>query len=399
MNVLNISNGSSLNLAVNNTPEPDIGDNSFKKELDSNLKEKEKAKDISNTVEEGKDDAVILSHPTQSESNDQNSVRQEVEVQVGDGKQSENAQPKVLETASEQISEQIDVRVPVEVTGSLIPSAAPVNAAPVNVAPVGLQQNVKPELTNSAPVNTAAVSVAPLGVSLNGQPGFTNVSGVTQDHASLSAAMNSSNRTKPSNPNVSLVQRVMAYVKEGSEEKLSTNNGFATMAGISDAAEASELKPIVRDVQAKETTTPTPQLSKLAMEKVKSSAWAKQVANRALMMTQYGPRSIEINLDPPELGALQIRVHITASEQVSIAFNAQNQAVKDSIAENFDSLKDLFEDEGLDLAEASVNDDQNKEASKVSWLDENGDVKDNLSSESKNKEKPKTKLGIVDVYA
>jgi flagellar hook-length control protein FliK len=248
-------------------------------------------------------------------------------------------------------------------------------------------------------------SVSAIGVSLNGQHGFTNVNGADQNNASLTAVINPLNPAKNLNENISLVQKVMAYVKKGEEgavgaaEKLSTNNGFAAIPGVANSAESNEAKLISKDAQIKDPTTPTFQISKQVMEKLKSSAWGKQVANRALMMTQYGPRAMEINLDPPELGVLQIRVQINALDQVSISFNAQSQAVKDSIAENFDSLKDLFEEEGIDLAEASVNDDKNKENSKVSWLDENGDLKDNFNSESKNKENKKTKVGIVDVYA
>jgi flagellar hook-length control protein FliK len=263
-----------------------------------------------------------------------------------------------------------------------------------SISPKNLNLSAKVEVSPSL-----KIGFAPKVLSLNGDNGFTNVSGVDQNIASVSAVMSSINRVTPSNQNVTLVQKVMAYVKDGAEEKLSANNGFATVASASNIAEEAEVKSIAKDAQTKDPTIQNSMISKQAIEKIKSSAWGKQVANRALMMTQYGPRSIEINLDPPELGALQIRVNINASDQVSILFNAQNQAVKDAIAENFNSLKDLFEGEGLDLAEASVNDDKDKEASKFSWLDENGDVKDNFKSESKNKENIKTKLGIVDVYA
>lgn len=211
---------------------------------------------------------------------------------------------------------------------------------------------------------------------------------------------------KPRTVELDLVSRAIAMAKNASEGS-DSSNGLASIvssvdtkvAEMSDAAKVSDAKIEAKEVQSKSSLSQTMNISEKALAKIKSSAWGQQIANRAMMMTQYGPRSIEIQLDPPELGALQIRVNISASEQASVVFNAQNSAVKDVIHENMEQLKELFDKEGIALAEASVGDNSSQEQAKTSWVEEDGLIKDNFN-ELENSEKPKkTTQGLVDFYA
>lgn len=92
------------------------------------------------------------------------------------------------------------------------------------------------------------------------------------------------------------------------------------------------------------------------MQKMLNPAWSKALGERAVMMAQQGPRMAEVRLDPPELGSLRIRVQIHGSDQVSLSFNAPNAAVREVLEQSMPRLREMFAEQGLNLADASVGD-------------------------------------------
>jgi len=93
-----------------------------------------------------------------------------------------------------------------------------------------------------------------------------------------------------------------------------------------------------------------------AMQRLQDPAWSRAMGQRAIMMAQYGPRSAEIQLDPPELGAMQIRIHLGAQDQVSVSFSSPHAAVRDAIEQQMPRLKEMFAEQGLELGQSSVSD-------------------------------------------
>ncbi len=74
---------------------------------------------------------------------------------------------------------------------------------------------------------------------------------------------------------------------------------------------------------------------------------------RLQFMLLNGQNSAEIQLDPPELGSLQVRV-TTRHEQTSVIFVAPNNAVRDALEQQLPRLRDTLEGAGLQLNDASV---------------------------------------------
>lgn len=85
--------------------------------------------------------------------------------------------------------------------------------------------------------------------------------------------------------------------------------------------------------------------------------WGQAVGERMIMMAQHGPRSAQIQLDPPELGAMQIRVHVQGQDQVSVSFTSPNPAVRDALEQQMPRLREMLAEQGLDLHEGSISDD------------------------------------------
>jgi flagellar hook-length control protein FliK len=112
------------------------------------------------------------------------------------------------------------------------------------------------------------------------------------------------------------------------------------------------------------TATPRSDAAAGAMaiaQRLQDPAWGRAMGQRAVMMAQYGPRSAEIQLDPPELGAMQIRVHIGHGDQVSVTFTSPNAAVRDALEQQMPRLREMFSEQGLDLNQSTVSDQSTRE--------------------------------------
>lgn len=82
--------------------------------------------------------------------------------------------------------------------------------------------------------------------------------------------------------------------------------------------------------------------------------WGQQLGERAIMMAQQGPRTAYLQLDPPELGAMQIRVHLHNQDQVSVSFSSPNPLVREALEQQLPRLREMFAEQGLNLQDTSV---------------------------------------------
>lgn len=95
-----------------------------------------------------------------------------------------------------------------------------------------------------------------------------------------------------------------------------------------------------------------------------SPNWGRAMGERAIMMAQHGPRSAQIQLDPPELGAMQIRIHMQGNDQVSVSFTSPNPMVREALEQQMPRLREMFADQGLNLQDSSVADQSSQQQSR-----------------------------------
>lgn len=89
--------------------------------------------------------------------------------------------------------------------------------------------------------------------------------------------------------------------------------------------------------------------------------WGSQVAERAAMMAAHKVRFAELQLDPPELGSLQIKISVNSDNQTQVQFLSPHSSVRDSLDQTIVRLRDLLEQQGLDLVNVDVSDQQSTE--------------------------------------
>ncbi|PSL12367.1 flagellar hook-length control protein FliK [Marinobacterium halophilum] len=131
--------------------------------------------------------------------------------------------------------------------------------------------------------------------------------------------------------------------------------------------------------------------------------WSQQLGERAVMMAQHGPRVAHIQLDPPELGAMQIRIHMQGADQVSVSFTSAHPMVRDALEQQMPRLREMFADQGLNLQDSSVADEARQQGSdQRERADEQGRAGHYAGTADGNaSEAPAAAiaLGLVDYYA
>lgn len=89
--------------------------------------------------------------------------------------------------------------------------------------------------------------------------------------------------------------------------------------------------------------------------------WAGMVAERATMMAAQNITSADLQLDPPELGPLQVRVQVN-HDQVTVSFISANANVRDALDQTAMRLRDLCDQQGMNLVDVDVSDHPRQDA-------------------------------------
>ena len=101
--------------------------------------------------------------------------------------------------------------------------------------------------------------------------------------------------------------------------------------------------------------------------------WQKAVAERIAVMASQRISAAEIQLDPPELGPLQVRVTLN-QEQASVTFASQHAVVREALDSTAWRLREMFDAEGFDLVDVDVSDQSFEQAEDQSHRQTDGDA-------------------------
>ncbi len=88
---------------------------------------------------------------------------------------------------------------------------------------------------------------------------------------------------------------------------------------------------------------------------VMQEKWGEAVTERVMWMSAKGIREANIQLDPPELGPLSVKVSVT-QEQAQVSFTVHHAGVREMLDQNAVRLRELFAEEGLNLVDVDVSD-------------------------------------------
>ncbi|GLX83152.1 flagellar hook-length control protein FliK [Thalassotalea eurytherma] len=130
----------------------------------------------------------------------------------------------------------------------------------------------------------------------------------------------------------------------------------------------------------------TKHVEKVATEiiNVNHKNFAQQMKEKVMVMVSQKLQSVDIQLDPPELGNVHVRVNLQG-EQAMVNFMVQQPQAKDALEQHMNKLREMLEESGIDLGDTDV---QQQFAQHDESLDEDGEFSsasgadDNISEES-----------------
>ncbi|WP_421547739.1 flagellar hook-length control protein FliK [Pseudomonas sp. QD4] len=86
------------------------------------------------------------------------------------------------------------------------------------------------------------------------------------------------------------------------------------------------------------------------------SGWTEEVVNRVMYLSATNLKSAEIQLQPAELGRLDIRVNMIPDQQTQVSFMSAHAGVREALEGQMHRLRDMFSQQGMGQVDVNVSD-------------------------------------------
>lgn len=86
------------------------------------------------------------------------------------------------------------------------------------------------------------------------------------------------------------------------------------------------------------------------------SGWTEEVVNRVMYLSSANLKSADIQLQPAELGRLDIRVNMAVDQQTQVTFMSAHPAVREALEGQMYRLRDMFTQQGMGQVDVNVSD-------------------------------------------
>lgn len=140
----------------------------------------------------------------------------------------------------------------------------------------------------------------------------------------------------------------------------------ASTVGRAASAAASELRgetppssvnPLTQAVSQANTATAAREAAAVPQQPLSMSqnGWSEAVVERVMWLSSQNLKSAEIQLDPAELGRLEVRISLN-QEQTQVSFASPHAGVRDALEGQLQRLRDMFNQQGMNLVDVNVSD-------------------------------------------
>lgn len=199
-------------------------------------------------------------------------------------------------------------------------------------------------------------------------------------------------------------QQLLQKFAAGEKIDTSSSSIIDKPSGSSAPPVTSQTQSLTQPSAAQKTVTEGQNLMMPQHIKMNTPAWNNALGERAIMVAAQSGRVAEIQLDPPELGSLNIRVQVN-NDQVSLNFTSPHAHVRDAVEQSLPRLREMFAEQGLALQDSSVSDhssDQQREhlaqqEGDSAQYGSDGEV--NLDAENSEQSGNMRSVSMVDYYA
>jgi flagellar hook-length control protein FliK len=230
-------------------------------------------------------------------------------------------------------------------------------------------------LTSSGPASMTEASFDPQIDALNQLPAVRMAlemgakENAKVDHATLHAQMNPAAQNASQNPGQSMLANrlleEMQPVDETLPESVELQLESLSAKGLEALKESSAQTPpenfvsklnalsqAIGQQQSVSARTPVIPGQPVPMQQ---GGWSEAVVDRVMLMSSQNLRSAEIQLDPAELGRLEVRISVN-QEQTQVTFASPNAGVREALDAQMHRLREMFAQQGMNLLDVNVSD-------------------------------------------
>ncbi|MBL1274719.1 MAG: flagellar hook-length control protein FliK [Ectothiorhodospiraceae bacterium] len=100
------------------------------------------------------------------------------------------------------------------------------------------------------------------------------------------------------------------------------------------------------------TASPTPTFQ--LPTQVGQPGWANELGQRVTWLAQNDLREAKLQLNPRNLGPVEVRISYGLDQQLNVSFTASNPAAREALDAALPRLREMFEQQGLNLADAKT---------------------------------------------
>jgi len=86
------------------------------------------------------------------------------------------------------------------------------------------------------------------------------------------------------------------------------------------------------------------------------SGWTEEVVNRVMYLSSANLKAADIQLQPAELGRLDIRVNMVPDQQTQVTFMSAHPSVREALDSQMHRLRDMFTQQGMGQVDVNVSD-------------------------------------------
>ncbi|WP_242209455.1 MULTISPECIES: flagellar hook-length control protein FliK [unclassified Pseudomonas] len=86
------------------------------------------------------------------------------------------------------------------------------------------------------------------------------------------------------------------------------------------------------------------------------SGWTEEIVNRVMYLSSANLKAADIQLQPAELGRLDIRVNMVPDQQTQVTFMSAHPSVREALDGQMHRLRDMFNQQGMGQVDVSVSD-------------------------------------------
>ncbi len=265
---------------------------------------------------------------------------------------------------------------------SLLPALQPVVAAPVaESAPVVVTEQPKVEIPVTPTVTTAQTPVAaadsdfdPEADPLDALPavrmameqgGHISAASQAQPKAAPTPAQTQADGEPTSAQNFAAGMAGMLDVQ--ADKDSTSQGGEKAFSGLIDDG-LKDLKSATSDTRVDDFANRLAALTQAATPKTANaipvnqpiamhqSGWTEEVVNRVMYLSSANLKAADIQLQPAELGRLDIRVNMVPDQQTQVTFMSAHPSVREALDGQMHRLRDMFAQQGMGQVDVNVSD-------------------------------------------